>query len=69
LLVHETTHLPATQLSPESHCDWSKHWFACVVHTPPPDGPAMQMLPPVQSESLSQALGFGDTQVPLAEHV
>jgi hypothetical protein len=67
LLMQLLMHLPATQLSPGSHCDWSKHWSAGCVHTPPPFGPAMQRNPEpraAQSLSLSHALALCGWQVP-----
>jgi hypothetical protein len=68
LLVQLSTHLPATQLSPLSHCDWSKHWFAAAVHVPPwPFVPEMQIEPLAQFESVSHA--GPPVQVPVALHV
>jgi hypothetical protein len=64
-------HLPETQLSPESHCDWSKHWLAGAVHVPPPVGPATQIEPaPWLAQSASVLHAFaGPWHVPSLAHV
>jgi hypothetical protein len=71
-IMQDCTHLPATQLSPLSHCDWSKHWSAGAVHTPPLLGPAMQRYPEprlAQSASVLHELAAFGWQVPSIAHV
>ncbi len=68
VVMHPRVHLPATQFSPSPHCDWSKHWFAEGVHTPPlPSLPAMQRSLSEQSASESQAFAVDDWQAPLTQ--
>jgi len=64
LLTQLGMHLPDSQFSPASHCDWSKHSFAAAVQMPPPVDPATQAAPPVQSESASQLFAVSDWQLP-----
>jgi hypothetical protein len=62
---HPSVHFPAAHFSFTPHCDWSKHWFDGVVHTPPlPLLPATQRLPLVQLASESQVFAVGEAQVP-----